>query len=151
MARMYSRKKGKSGSKRPLRKTMPSWIRYKPKEAELLVVKLAKEGKTQSEVGLILRDTYGIPNVKEVTGKNLSQIRKEHNLSADIPEDVMALIKKSISLKKHVEKNHKDESARRGITLTESKIKRLAKYYKRIGKLPETWKYQPERVKLYVE
>jgi small subunit ribosomal protein S15 len=151
MARMYSRKKGKSGSKRPLRKVMPSWIRYKPKEAELLIVKLSKEGKTQSELGLILRDTYGIPNIKEVTGKSLGQIRQEHSLMPEIPEDIMALIKKSVSLKKHVEKNHKDESARRGITLTESKIKRLAKYYKRIGKLPETWKYQPERVKLYVE
>ena len=45
MARMYSRKRGKHGSKKPAKKTVPSWTRYKPKEIELIIVKHAKEGK----------------------------------------------------------------------------------------------------------
>ena len=44
MARMYSGKRGKSGSKKPLKKTAPSWVRLSAKEAEMLIVKMAKEG-----------------------------------------------------------------------------------------------------------
>lgn len=148
---MYSRKRGKSGSKRPLRKTPPSWIRYKPKEAELLVVKLAKEGKTSSQIGLILRDTYGIPDIKQIVGKKVTKILEEHKLLKTIPEDLMALIKKNIEVRKHLEKNHKDEAAKRGLGLTESKIKRLVKFYKATGKLPEEWKYEPKKIRMYIE
>ena len=45
MARMHSRKKGKSSSKKPIKKTLPVWLRYKPNEVELLIAKLSKEGK----------------------------------------------------------------------------------------------------------
>ena len=80
MARMHSRKKGKSGSKRPVRKTLPSWIRYKPKEIELIVIKLAKEGKTTSEIGAILRDVYGIPDIKKLLKKNITKLLEEKKL-----------------------------------------------------------------------
>ena len=55
MARMYSRKKGKAGSKKPF-KSKANWVKYKPKEVELLIAKFAKTGKTGSQIGLILRD-----------------------------------------------------------------------------------------------
>ena len=54
-------------------------------------------------------------------------------------------------LKKHLEKNHKDQSAKRGLQLTESKIKRVVKYYKKNKKIPMDWKYDPERIKLFIE
>ena len=148
---MYSRKKGKAGSTKPLRKKLPSWVRYKPKEVELLIVKLAKDGKTPSQVGMVLRDIYGIPLTSKVTGKRIGKILEEKKLLGKLPEDIMALIKKSIAVRKHIELNHKDESAHRGLTLTESKIKRLVKYYKRIGKLADDWKYNPERIRMYIE
>lgn len=151
MARMYSRKRGKSGSRRPFSKKNPNWIRYKGKEVEVLITKLAKEGKNPSQIGLILRDTYGVPYIKEITGKRVTEILTEHKIVPKIPEDMLSLIKREIEIKKHIEKNLKDETAKRGITLTESKIKRLAKYYKRIGKLPESWKYEPEKVRMYLE
>jgi len=150
MARMHSRRKGKSGSKKPHQKS-PLWVRYKPKEVELLIVKLAKEGKIASEIGLILRDTYGIPDVKKVTGKKITKILEEKKLAGKIPDDLMALIKKDIAVRKHIEGNSKDETAKRGLTLAESKIKRLVKYYKTTGKLPEEWKYDPKRVRFYIE
>jgi small subunit ribosomal protein S15 len=151
MARMYSRKRGKAGSTKPTKKLQSSWVRYKDKEVEMLIVKLAKQEKTPSEIGLILRDMYGIPYVRQVAKKRITKILEEHKLLAKIPEDMMALIKRSIALRKHLERNHKDESAKRGLTLTESKIKRLARYYKKTGKLAETWKYQPEKIKVYLE
>jgi small subunit ribosomal protein S15 len=151
MARMYSGKKGKAGSKRPLKKSTPSWVRYKDKEVEMLIVKLAKEGKTASEIGLMLRDSFGVPYVKGVAGKRITKILGEHQLTPKIPSDVTALMKKSIALRKHIESNHKDEAAKRGLTLTDSKIKRLVKYYKRTGKIDPTWKYQPDKIRLQLE
>jgi len=151
MARMHSRKKGKSGSKRPVRKTLPSWIRYKPKEIELIVIKLAKEGKTTSEIGAILRDVYGIPDIKKLLKKNITKLLEEKKLKQPIPEDLLALIKRSISIKKHLEENHKDKVAKRGLQLTESKIRRLVKYYKKTKKLPVDWKYEPAKIRLFIE
>ena len=63
----------------------------------------------------------------------------------------MALLRKSIMLKKHLEANKKDESAKRGLTLTDSKVKRLVKYYKHTSRIPQNWKYDPEKVKIMTE
>lgn len=151
MARRYSGARGKSGSKKPAKKAVPSWMGYKPKEIEKLVIKFAKSGKNASQIGLHLRDAYGIPDVKTATKKSVSQILKENKLEKQIPDDLMALIKKSIYLRKHLEKNTKDQTAKRGLGLTDSKIRRLVKYYKKKGRLSEDWKFHPERVKMYVE
>jgi small subunit ribosomal protein S15 len=151
MARMYSRKKGKASSKKPLRKIAPSWVRYGSKEIEMLIMKLAKEGNGPSKIGLILRDSYGIPLSKQITGKKITKILKEKNISPKLPEDLLALIKRSIAIRKHLEKNNKDETAKRGLTLTENKIKALAKYYKKIKRLSVDWKYEPKKIRLYLE
>ncbi len=150
MARMHSRDKGKSGSTRPI-DTKRSWIRYKAKEAEMLVLKLAKEGLSTSEIGITLRDTYGIPDAKEILGKKITQLLQEKDLTKDIPEDVMALMRRAVKIKKHLEGNKHDETAKRGLTLTESKIKRLVKYYKKTNKLPTDWKYNPDQLILTIE
>ena len=151
MARMHSRKRGKSGSKKPIKPSVPTWIRYKEKEIELLIVKLSKEGHSPSEIGIILRDTYGIPDEKRVTGKKITKILKERNLQTKLPEDLTALIKKAIKIIKHKEENKKDQTAKRGLQLTESKIKRLTKYYKKTGRLSSEWKYDPKKVRLLME
>ncbi|MBU3941934.1 MAG: 30S ribosomal protein S15 [Nanoarchaeota archaeon] len=151
MARMYSGRKGKSGSTKPSKATKLSWIRYKPSEIELLIAKMAKEGKTSSQIGLFLRDVYGIPNIKQVIGKNVTTILKEKNLLSKIPEDLMALIKKSIELRKHLESNKHDMPAKRGLELTESKIRKLVKYYKKTKKLEKDWKYDQDKIRLLIE
>ncbi len=151
MARMYSRKKGKSGSKKPVKKTIPSWVRYKPKEVEMLIAKLAKEEKSSSKLGLILRDSYGIPDVKSITKKSISQILAEKKLLGEIPEDLMSVIKKNIQIRKHLEENRQDMVAKRGLQLADSRIRRLVKYYKRTSKLPADWKYDPEKIRLLIE
>ena len=151
MARMYSRKKGKSGSTKPSELKVPQWLKYSEKEVELLVVKLAKENKSASRIGLYLRDEYGIPNVKLLTGKSISKILEEKKLSKKIPEDLMALLRRVLKIKAHLEENKKDEPAKRGLILTESKILRLVKYYKKTGKLDSSWNYNPNEIKLYVE
>ena len=151
MARMHSRKKGKSGSKKPLKEKKPSWERYDKKEIELIITKLAKSGKTPSQIGLILRDSYGIPDVGLLVGKNLTSILKEHSLLQKLPEDLSSLIKKEIIILKHLEINKKDQVSKHGLQLIESKIKRLAKYYKRTKKIPSTWQFSRENIKLLLE
>ncbi|MFH1276717.1 MAG: 30S ribosomal protein S15 [Candidatus Woesearchaeota archaeon] len=150
MARMHSRARGKSGSNKPIKK-IPSWAPYKGKEVEKLVIKFAKAGNTASEIGMILRDTYGINSVKALAEKSVSKILAENSLEKKIPEDMMNLIKKLIEVKTHIEKNRQDQTAKRGLILTSSKIRRLTKYYKNTGKLPQDWKLDLDRLKMYLE
>ncbi len=149
MARMYARKKGRSGSKKPL--TKATWVEYSAEEVEQLVIKLAKEGYQSAQIGLLLRDQYGIPSVRDITGKKITKILAEHGLASKIPEDLFNMLKKAVNLRKHLEIHRKDKHSRRGLELLESKIRRLAKYYIRKGKLPKDWKYDPEKAKLWVQ
>ncbi len=150
MARMHSRDRGKSGSTKPSTKSKKAWVRYSAKEVESLVLKLAKSGNSTSKIGLILRDVYGIPSVSLITKKKISKILKDNNLLPELPDDLKNLIKKEINLIKHFESNKKDVSAKRGLILTESKIKRLSKYYKSTGKLPADWVYDRNKIKLLI-
>ena len=150
MARMYSGRRGKSGSKKPVEKKLQAWVRYKPKEVELLITKLAKEGKSAAQIGLLLRDTYGIPSVKVLIGKSIFQLLKEKSLRHEIPDDVMALIGRSIALEKHITANKQDMTAKRGLQLTTSKIMRLVKYYKMTGRLPKDWKFDKSKIRLMI-
>ncbi len=151
MARMHSRKKGKSGSKKPMKSNKAIWEKYNDKEVVLLIEKLSKEGKTSSEIGLTLRDSYGIPDVKLITKKSITSILKEKKLYPKLPEDMRALIKRAIKIAEHSEQNKHDQPSIRGLTLTESKIRRLAKYYRLRGLLPESWRYSRTNAKLLVE
>jgi len=151
MAKMHSRKRGNSGSKRPMSPSKPTWQRYKPKEIELLVAKLSKEGKTSSQIGIILRDSYGVPNFRLIIGKRMNEFLGEKQLLSKLPEDITCLMKRAVLTKKHLEINKHDMHAKRGLQLTEAKIKRLGKYYKGTGKLPIDWKYDPSTLKLLTE
>jgi small subunit ribosomal protein S15 len=150
VARMHSRDKGKSGSTKPIKK-VPAWAPYKEKEVEKLVIKFAKSGNPTSKIGLILRDTYGINSVKASTGKSISKILEENELTKSLPEDLLNLIRKLIEVKSHFEKNRQDKTALRGIQLTDSKIRRLVKYYKKSKKLAADWKLDQNRLKMYLE
>ncbi len=148
---MHSRDKGKSKSHKPIEKTNPGWVSYKAQEIEALIVKLGKQEKSSSEIGLILRDSYGIPCVKTVLGKKIAKVLKEKKLGKDLPEDLYSLVQRDVALMKHLETNKQDMTAKRGLQLTESKIKRLIKYYKRKGLIEESFIYDRNRAKLLLE
>jgi small subunit ribosomal protein S15 len=142
LARLYSGKRGSSGSTRPVSRRPPTWFKYQPEEVEALVLKLSKEGNPPSIIGQILRDRHGIPLVSQVAGKRLEQIIPTENRTK-IPEDLEALLKKATSAKRHLEKNRKDYPNKRDLTLIESKIHRLVSYYRSIGRIPKDWEYKP--------
>jgi len=144
MARMYSHKKGKSGSVKPVLKEKPSWVQMSPEEVKRIVVNLAREGKTKSEIGMILRDVYGIPSVKLVTGMKITEILKEAGEDPMYGEDLRMLTLKAERIRKHLERYKSDKLNVHNLQLIESKIRRLAKYYIRTGVLPKDWKYEPK-------
>ena len=76
---------------------------------------------------------------------------KEKKIAPELPDDLTALIRNSVAIRKHLETNHKDQTAKRGLTLTESKIKALTKHYKKTGKLASEWKFDPERAGFFTK
>jgi small subunit ribosomal protein S15 len=51
-------------------------------------------------------------------------------------------------MQRHLEKNRKDKVTRRSLEITEQRIRKLARYYVRTGKLPKDWRYERERAAL---
>ncbi len=122
----------------------------KPEEVYKIIEKLAREGNPPSKIGLILRDQYGIGDVRKVTGKKLSRILEELGFKKEVPEDLTNLLKKAVKLLNHLSKHKKDFRSKRALEILEGKINSLAKYYIRKGKLPKSWKYDRERVALLI-
>ena len=140
MARMHARTKGNASSQRPVQADL-SFVEMKPKDVEQLILEYAREGYRAARIGLELRDQYGVPSVRKLTGKSITTIMKEQDLAGSVPEDLQNLVEKATRLKKHIEFNKRDTHNRRCLQLVESKIRRLERYYKRTGKLAQSWKY----------
>jgi small subunit ribosomal protein S15 len=150
VARIHSPKRGKSRSKPPVRTSAPYWIAYSPDEIEEIALRLNKEGISKSEIGVILRDQYGVPGVKLVTGRKLTKLLRENDIQEDFPEDFLLLMRKAVNLRDHLSKNKTDVGAKKGLTLIEAKIRRLQKYYWKRGVIPRDWRYDPEKAALLV-
>ncbi len=148
---MYSRKRGKAGSRRPNKVVIQPWVRYKADEIEKLIVKMYKSENSVSVIGMTLRDTFGIPSVRFITKKRIAKILKNNGITPKLPEDMTALVKKDIRLVKHLDANKKDMAVWRGLIITESKINKLAKYYKRECVLAKDWKFDRKTAKLLIE
>lgn len=148
MARMHARKKGKSGSTKPVVSQADKWLEYNNDEIVKIIIDLAKAGKTPSQIGLTLRDQYGVPDVEALTKKKITQIMKEHKLAPALPEDLTNMLRQALNLRKHLERNPRDQSNSRGLQLTESKIKRLVHYYKRKKTLPADFYYDVKNIEL---
>lgn len=114
-------------------------------------VKLAKAGSTAALVGTVLRDGLGVPSVRAVTGQRLTRVLASKGVKSELPEDLQALLKRVVHLQRHLETHPKDLSNRRGLTLMESRIRRLAHYYRQHRVLPADWSYTSATAVLQVE
>jgi small subunit ribosomal protein S15 len=142
MGRLHTHRHGKSHTIRPATLHVPSWITLSPKEIEELIVKYSKDGLTPSQIGLKLRDQHSIPLVKPITKKSVGEILKENDLQAEMPEDLDNIVRKAVGLQKHLKTNKGDNRNVRSLELIEAKVHRLSVYYKRIDRIPKTWKYK---------
>jgi small subunit ribosomal protein S15 len=140
MARVHAHRKGKSHSTRPIQ-VNATWVRLSKEEIVNLIVKMAKDGLKPSEIGIRLRDEYSIPLVKKILGKSITKILEENGIKG-MPEDLNNLLAKAVRLQKHLSIHKSDSNNIRSLELIEAKIHRLAKYYKREGKIPQEWKYK---------
>jgi len=147
---MHTRKKGKSGSTRPMSSEPPQWSNKNAEEIENIIQKLAAQGYSSSEIGMILRDSYAVPDVSLVTGKKIVTIMKEKNVAPKLPEDIYNLMSKALNLKKHLDKNPKDVHNKRSFNNIESKIRKLVKYYKNDNVLPKDWKYSIKNAEMLI-
>lgn len=129
----------------------PEWLEMTEEEIVELIVKLHREGQSTSQIGIILRDQYGIPSTKTVLGAKITEILKDNGTEFEYPEDLLNLIKRAVNIREHLEENPKDLHSKRGLTIIESRIRKLASYYVSEGALPEGWRYNPKEAALLVK
>merc|ERR1711893_163358 len=126
MGRMHAPGKGISQSALPYRRSVPQWMKLSSADVKEQIFKLAKKGLTPSQIGVILRDSHGVAQVRFVTGNKILRILKA----------------KGVAIRKHLERNRKDKDSKYRLILVESRIHRLARYYKRKRVLAPNWKYE---------
>ncbi|HUW86596.1 MAG TPA: 30S ribosomal protein S15 [Methanoregula sp.] len=148
MARMHARRRGKSCSIRPYRKQAPAWSNTDTKAITKVILDLRKEGASSSKIGLVLRDRYGVPDVKLALGKRIGDVLRENKVASEIPEDLRDLMIKALGLRKHLGENKKDLHNKRQLNLIESKIRRLVRYYRGTKKLQKDFVYKPETTEI---
>jgi len=119
-------------------------------EVEQIIINLWKQDKSSSEIGMILRDRHGIPDATLVTNKKIMQTVKDQDLAPNVPEGMRNLIVKALRLRTHLSSNKKDVHNKRALQLTESKIRRLVKYYRKTGVLPRDWTYRPDAAEMLI-
>jgi small subunit ribosomal protein S15 len=113
-----------------------------PKEIEELVVKYGKDGVPMSQIGIKMRDQHAVPLVKPVVKKSVKKILKDSGIKQDIPEDLNNIVKKALNLQRHLKSHNSDKRNVRSLELVEAKVHRISTYYKKIGALPQNWKYK---------
>ncbi|MEM4255613.1 MAG: 30S ribosomal protein S15 [Candidatus Norongarragalinales archaeon] len=148
MARMHTRKRGKSRSRKP--SFTSKWVKVEKSKVEDAVEQMAKEGVPPAKIGLVLRDEHGVPDAKKVLGVSISTFLKQKKVLPQYPSDLIDLVRKAVRLRKHLTSNKKDKDNRRHLHNVESKINRLVRYY-RGKRLPQGWKYVPEEAALLVK
>lgn len=146
---MPKQEKGISHQTRPVTKRPPAWCRYTAEEVEALIMRLSKEGHPPSKIGTIIRDQYGVPLAKPITGKSVTQVLKERGVVSTLPEDLENLLRKATRLHVHYDKNKADLHNKRSLQIVEAKIYKLSRYYKREGVLAADWKYSPKAIALF--
>lgn len=148
MARIHARRRGQSGSVRPYRKEAPEWSNTDAAAIEKIILDMKKEGVSNAKIGLELRDRYGVPDVKLVLGKRIGELVADKGMAPVVPEDLRDLIMKALGLRKHLAANKNDLHNKRQLQLTESKVRRLVKYYVGSGKLPKGFTYKPDTAEI---
>merc|ERR1712060_868810 len=120
------------------------WLRMSKDDIIESIVKLSKKGFRPSAIGVHIRDQYGVSQSKYVTGNKILRVLKANGLSPDLPEDLYFLIKKAVTMRKHLERNRKDKHGKFRLILVESRIHRLARYYRTKAVIKPNWKYDSQ-------
>ena len=153
MARLHTKRHGKSKSRKPILGS-GSVIEGAENDKDKIVkyaVEYAKQGLPPALIGEKLKKDHSVPYINHMLGKKLEAVLKENGIQESVPYDMLALMKKAVKLRKHLEKNKQDVSNTVRLGRIEAKIWRLTKYYIKSGKLPDGWRYNPKQAELLVK
>jgi len=105
----------------------PVWLKYTEQEVKDIILAIAKKDPslTTEKIGLILRDTYGIPRTHLYNFK-ISQVLKSTDSYKN--PDQKNIKKKVEKLTKHYEKNKQDKKTHRSLMITRAKLKKINDY-----------------------
>ncbi|EET90329.1 MAG: 30S ribosomal protein S15 [Candidatus Micrarchaeales archaeon] len=153
MARMHTKKHGKSKSRKPMltEGSHQENLELSKEQIEKIILDYAKQGYSPALIGEKLKKEHKVLYPRQELGKKLSEVLVENKLSGQIPYDMMDLMKKAVNLNKHIEKNKKDVHNTIRLKHIESKIWRLTKYYIRRGVLPSNWRYNYKEAELLIK
>merc|ERR1739838_272284 len=135
MGRMHTPGKGISGSALPYRRTTAPWLKCSAEEVVEQIVRMAKKGLRPSQIGVILRFSWCCTGPSHLLKPSPPHLEDER-FGPEIPEDLYHLIKKAVAIRKHLERNRKDTDSKFRLIQTESRIHRLARWYKSKAILP---------------
>ena len=103
---------------------MPTWVKMKEPELKKVIAELAEKN-SPSQVGIILRDQYGIPTTK-IFGKKLQTYLKELGIERnETLENAEAKVER---MKEHLKKNITDKSAKHKLQKAQSRLNISRKY-----------------------
>ncbi len=154
MAKMYTKRHGKSKSRKPVidaEKLGKGTDELSKEEIIKLIESYGRQGMSPAAIGEIMKKKHNVRFIKQATGKRLMQILSEQGIKFEVPPAMLDLIKKAVRVRKHLEANKQDVHNRTSLNRIESKIWRLTKYYIKEGTLPKGWRYNPETAGLLVK
>jgi ribosomal protein S15P/S13E len=103
----------------------PTWVKMKEPELKKIVAELA-EKHSPSQIGIILRDQYGIPTTK-IFGKKMKEYLEEIGIKRN--EDLENAEKKVEALKEHLKNNVTDRKAKHKLQKAQSRLNITRKYF----------------------
>ena len=106
----------------------PVWLKYTEEEVKAIIQKLSNKGLTSEKIGLVLRDQYGIPDVKLFSLKIKKVLEEQGKFEEPGIKNLDAKLQEIIQ---HCKKNKKDKNAERSLIITSAKLKKQRDYQKK--------------------
>ncbi len=103
----------------------PVWVKMKEPELKKVILELS-EKYAPSQIGIILRDQYGIPTTK-VFGKKLKAYLTELGINRN--EDIENAERKLTGLKEHLKNNITDRKSKHRLQKAQSRLNIIKRYF----------------------
>ena len=104
----------------------PVWLKMKEEDVKKIIAEVAEKYKQPAQIGLVLRDQYGIPTTK-IYGKKLAKYLEE--LGIESSKELENSEKKVGRMKEHLKKNITDRRSKHKLQKAQSRFNILKRYF----------------------